>query len=57
MTISDKVIEVLKSVSGTDEVQKNLGLRLYDLQIGLRQILRDIGRPQGHSESQRYYDA
>jgi D-alanine--poly(phosphoribitol) ligase subunit 2 len=33
MTISDKVIEVLKSVSETDEVQKNLDLALYDLQI------------------------
>jgi D-alanine--poly(phosphoribitol) ligase subunit 2 len=33
MTISDKVIEVLKSVSETDEVQKNLDLPLYDLQI------------------------
>ena len=33
MTTKDKVIEVLKSVSETDEVQKNLDLPLYDLQI------------------------
>ena len=33
MTLSDKIIEVLKSVSETDEVQKNLDLPLYDLQI------------------------
>jgi D-alanine--poly(phosphoribitol) ligase subunit 2 len=33
MTTSDKIIEVLKSVSETDEVQKNLDLPLYDLQI------------------------
>ena len=33
MTISDKVIEVLKSVSEVDEVQRNLDLPLYDLQI------------------------
>jgi D-alanine--poly(phosphoribitol) ligase subunit 2 len=33
MTTSDKVIEVLKSVSETDEVQNNLDLPLYDLQI------------------------
>jgi D-alanine--poly(phosphoribitol) ligase subunit 2 len=33
MTISDKVIEVLKSVSEADEVQRNLDLPLYDLQI------------------------
>ena len=33
MTISDKVIEMLKSVSDTDEVQRNLDLPLYDLQI------------------------
>jgi D-alanine--poly(phosphoribitol) ligase subunit 2 len=33
MTPSDKIIEVLKSVSETDEVQKNLDLPLYDLQI------------------------
>jgi D-alanine--poly(phosphoribitol) ligase subunit 2 len=33
MTTSDKVIEVLKSVSETDEVQKNLDLPLYGLQI------------------------
>ena len=33
MAISDKVIEVLKSVSETDEVQRNLDLPLYDLQI------------------------
>jgi len=33
MTTSDKVIEVLKSVCETDEVQRNLDLPLYDLQI------------------------
>ena len=33
MTTSDKVIEVLKSVCETDEVQRNLDLALYDLQI------------------------
>jgi D-alanine--poly(phosphoribitol) ligase subunit 2 len=33
MTISDKVIEVLKSVSEADEVERNLDLPLYDLQI------------------------
>ena len=33
MTTSDKVIEVLKTVSETDEVQRNLDLPLYDLQI------------------------
>jgi len=33
MTTSDKIIEVLKFVSETDEVQKNLDLPLYDLQI------------------------
>jgi D-alanine--poly(phosphoribitol) ligase subunit 2 len=33
MTSSDKIIEVLKSVSETNEVQKNLDLPLYDLQI------------------------
>jgi D-alanine--poly(phosphoribitol) ligase subunit 2 len=33
MTTSDKVIEVLKSVSETDEVQKNPDLPLYGLQI------------------------
>jgi acyl carrier protein len=33
MTASDRIIEVLKSVSETDEVQKNLDLPLYDLQI------------------------
>ena len=33
MTPSDKIIEVLKSVSETNEVQKNLDLPLYDLQI------------------------
>ena len=33
MTPSDKIIEVLKSVSETDEVQTNLDLPLYDLQI------------------------
>jgi D-alanine--poly(phosphoribitol) ligase subunit 2 len=33
MTISDKVIKVLKSVSEADEVQRNLDLPLYDLQI------------------------
>ena len=33
MTSSDKIIEVLKSVSETSEVQKNLDLPLYDLQI------------------------
>jgi D-alanine--poly(phosphoribitol) ligase subunit 2 len=33
MTTSDKVIEVLKSVCETDEVQNNLDLPLYDLQI------------------------
>ena len=33
MTLSGKIIEVLKSVSETDEVQNNLDLPLYDLQI------------------------
>ena len=33
MTRSDKIIEVLKSVSETNEVQTNLDLPLYDLQI------------------------
>jgi D-alanine--poly(phosphoribitol) ligase subunit 2 len=33
MTTSDKVIEVLKSISETDEVQKNPDLPLYGLQI------------------------
>jgi D-alanine--poly(phosphoribitol) ligase subunit 2 len=33
MSIFDRVIEVLKSVSETDEVQKNPELSLYDLQI------------------------
>jgi len=33
MSPSDRVIEVLKSVSETDEVQKNPDLPLYDLQI------------------------
>ena len=33
MTLSDKIIQVLKSVSETNEVQKNLDLPLYDLQI------------------------
>lgn len=33
MTPSDKIIEVLKSVSETNEVQNNLDLPLYDLQI------------------------
>jgi D-alanine--poly(phosphoribitol) ligase subunit 2 len=33
MSTLDKVIEVLKSVSETDEVQKNPDLALYDLQI------------------------
>lgn len=33
MSTFDKVIEVLKSVSETDEVQKNPDLALYDLQI------------------------
>jgi hypothetical protein len=33
MIPSDKIIEVLKSVSETDEVQRNLDLPLYDLQI------------------------
>ena len=33
MTPSDKIIEVLKSVSETNEVQTNLDLPLYDLQI------------------------
>ena len=33
MTTSDKVIEVLKTVSETDEVQNNLDLPLYDFQI------------------------
>ncbi len=33
MTTSEKVIAVLKSVSETDEVQKNLDLPLYDFQI------------------------
>jgi D-alanine--poly(phosphoribitol) ligase subunit 2 len=33
MTTSDKVIEMLKSVCETDEVQKNLDISLYDLQI------------------------
>lgn len=33
MAISDKVIAVLKSVSETDEVQRNLDLPLYDLQV------------------------
>jgi D-alanine--poly(phosphoribitol) ligase subunit 2 len=33
MTTSDKIIEVLKFISETDEVGKNLDLPLYDLQI------------------------
>ena len=33
MTTSDKVIEVLKTVSETNEVQNNLDLPLYDFQI------------------------
>jgi D-alanine--poly(phosphoribitol) ligase subunit 2 len=33
MSTLDKVIEVLKSVSETDEVQKNPDLALYDLQV------------------------
>ena len=33
MTRSDKIIEVLKSVSETNEVQKNLDLPLYELQV------------------------
>jgi D-alanine--poly(phosphoribitol) ligase subunit 2 len=33
MSTFDKVIEVLKSVSETDEVQKNPDLALYDLQV------------------------
>lgn len=33
MTTSDKVINVLKTVSETDEVQKNLDLPLYDSQL------------------------
>ena len=33
MTTSDKVINVLKTVSETDEVQKNLDLPLYDSQV------------------------
>jgi D-alanine--poly(phosphoribitol) ligase subunit 2 len=33
VTTSDKVIEVLTSVSETDEVQKNPDLPLYGLQI------------------------
>jgi D-alanine--poly(phosphoribitol) ligase subunit 2 len=33
MTTSDKVIELLRAVSETDEVQKNLDLPLYDLQV------------------------
>lgn len=33
MSIPDKVIQVLKSVTETDEVEKNLDLPLYDLQI------------------------
>lgn len=33
MTTSDKVLNVLKAVSETDEVQKNLDLPLYDSQV------------------------
>jgi D-alanine--poly(phosphoribitol) ligase subunit 2 len=33
MTTSDKVIEVLKTVSESDEVQNNPDLALYDFQI------------------------
>jgi D-alanine--poly(phosphoribitol) ligase subunit 2 len=33
MSTFNRVIEVLKSVSETDEVQKNPDLALYDLQI------------------------
>jgi D-alanine--poly(phosphoribitol) ligase subunit 2 len=33
MSTFDRVIEVLKSVSETDEVQKNPDLLLYDLQV------------------------
>jgi len=33
MTISDRIIETLKSISETDEVGKNWDLPLYDLQI------------------------
>jgi D-alanine--poly(phosphoribitol) ligase subunit 2 len=33
MSTFDRVIEVLKSVSETDEVQKNPDLALYDLQV------------------------
>lgn len=33
MSTFDRVIEVLKSVSETDEVQKNPDLPLYDLQV------------------------
>jgi D-alanine--poly(phosphoribitol) ligase subunit 2 len=33
MSTFDKVIEVLKSISETDEVQKNPDLALYDLQV------------------------
>jgi D-alanine--poly(phosphoribitol) ligase subunit 2 len=33
MTTSNKIIEVLKFISETDEVGKNLDLPLYDLQI------------------------
>ena len=33
MSTFDRVIEVLKSVSETDEVQKNPDLALYELQV------------------------
>lgn len=33
MSTFDRVIEILKSVSETDEVQKNPDLALYDLQV------------------------
>ena len=33
MTTFDKVMDVLKDVAETDEVQKNLDLPLYDLQV------------------------
>ena len=33
MTTSNKIIKVLKFFSETDEVEKNLDLPLYDLQI------------------------
>jgi D-alanine--poly(phosphoribitol) ligase subunit 2 len=33
MSTFDRVIEVLKSVSETEEVQKNPDLALYDLQV------------------------